>query len=132
MRGQIRQVLEPLLFRLRTNANGFLKDLRYFLFSLVLAAAADAVTTIAIMMREGTEAELHPAVRLVSSFLGPIAGPILGKLCQLAAAVLVTLCFRRYAKVILVVVTFLYAWAAWYNLWGQDLYVPRVVKWLTF
>jgi len=30
---------------------------------------------------------------------------------------------------ILVVTSFLYVWAAWYNLWGYQYYTPRLLDW---
>ncbi len=80
------------------------------------------------MHTDGPEAEGHPAVRFVSIILGPILGPIVGKLCQLAAVLLVTIYLRRWARVILIAVTILYAWATWYNLWGCTLYYARLLQ----
>jgi hypothetical protein len=44
--------------------------------------------------------------------------------------VALTIYLRRWAIYIFVAVIILYAWAAWYNIWGCDLYYPRLLDWL--
>ena len=114
--------------RLRRNARGYLEDCRLLLVAFLIAAVLDLFTTMRFMLADGAETEFHPAIRLVSWLFGPIWGPVVGKLCQFAAALLITIYFRRYAKIILAITTFLYAWAAWYNVWGKSLYVPRLMN----
>jgi len=96
----------------------------------VLAALADGASTAYFMLRAGADAEGHPAVRLVSAVMGSILGPIVGKLCQLIVVVGLTVYLRRWAAYIFVAVIVLYTWAAWYNVWGCDLYYPRLLDWL--
>ena len=114
--------------RLRWNARDYFNELSYFLIVFSIAATLDLITTIHFMLKDGTATELHPAIRIVAWILGPIWGPIFGKVCQFLAALVVTAYFRSYARIILVVATFLYAWAAWYNVWGKNLYVPRLME----
>ena len=114
--------------RLRCNASGYVNEFRFFLSAFLIAATLDLITTMHFMLKDGTETELHPAIRFVAWILGPIWGPILGKLCQFLAALVVTIHLRSYARIILVVATFLYTWAAWYNVWGKNIYVPRLME----
>ena len=114
--------------RFKANATGYFQQFRVLLVLTLLAAVLDALSTIHFMSTEGADQEVHPAIRIVSAFLGPVAGPIVGKICQLLATVVVTIYLRSYAKYILLVVIILYAWAAWYNVWGRHLYVPRLLN----
>lgn len=116
--------------RFRVNWEGYIHECRLFLILTVLAALADAASTVCFMLRAGPDAEGHPAIRLVSVIFGPILGPIVGKLCQFTAVVALTVYLRRWAAYIFVAVIVLYAWAAWYNVWGCDLYYPRLLDWL--
>ncbi len=95
-----------------------------------LAALADMASTIWFMRAEGIDQELHPGIRLAAGYMGPIVGPIAGKLVQFAAILLVTLYARRIAVYVFIAVTIMYGWAAWYNVCGRDLYVPALFKWL--
>jgi len=116
--------------RLRTNWRGYIREYRVFLILTVLAALADGASTVYFMLRAGADAEGHPAVRLVSAVFGPILGPIVGKLCQFIVVVGLTVYLRRCAAYIFVAVIVLYTWAAWYNVWGCELYYPRLLDWL--
>jgi hypothetical protein len=81
------------------------------------------------MRLDGLDQEVHPAVRIVSNIFGPVVGPVVGKVCQLAAILLVTIYLRPQAKYIFLIVAMLYSWAAWFNVWGRNIYVPRVFEW---
>ena len=119
--------LRKIAARAGANFAGYVSDCRWFLIVFSIAAMLDLLTTMRFMLVDGTENELHPAIRFVSRWMGPIAGPLLGKLCQFIAAIGITFYPRRYAKGILVLASFLYLWAAWYNVWGKHLYVPRLM-----
>ena len=123
-----RSSLRRIFARLQANLAGYFAKCRWFLLAFSLAAVLDLITTMRFMLADGAENELHPVIRFVSWLLGPIAGPVLGKVCQFIAAVCITIYFRRYAKGILLLATLLYLWAAWYNVWGKNLYVPRLMN----
>lgn len=114
----------------RENEVGFVREYRLLLALVVLASLADMGSTIYFMLSRGPAAEGHPAVRMVSEAFGPILGPILGKSIQFFTTIGVTVFLRRWATFILIPVIILYAWAAWYNVWGYNLYLPRLVQWL--
>jgi hypothetical protein len=122
----VRDIVE----RFHMNWEGYIQEFRIFLILTMLAALADAASTVYFMLRAGPDAEGHPAIRLVSTVFGPILGPIVGKLFQLTVVVALTIYLRRWAVYIFVAVIVLYAWAAWYNVWGCDLYYPRLLDWL--
>ncbi len=119
-----------ILKRFRVNWEGYIHKYRVFIILTVLVALADAASTIYFMCRTGPETEGHPAIRLISVFFGPILGPIISKLCQFFVIVVLTVYLRRWAVYIFVAVIILYTWAAWYNVWGCDIYYPRLLYWL--
>ncbi len=75
--------------------------------------------------------ELHPVIQLASAILGPVAGPLFAAMGKIAALILVCLLLPRAAKYVLFAASGLSFWAAWYNIGGCQLYVPRLIKWLT-
>ncbi|MAX25732.1 MAG: hypothetical protein CMJ19_14635 [Phycisphaeraceae bacterium] len=97
---------------------------------LCVAAVADLITTMRFMHAEGVEMEVHPAIRIVAHLTGPFVGPAIGKLAQLAAIGLVTLYARRIAVYVFIATIMMYSWAAWYNVWGRELYSPLLIEWL--
>jgi hypothetical protein len=118
---QIRTI-HGIMERFRVNWNGYIRLYWLFLVMIILTSAADMLSTIHFMLIEGPEAEGHPAIRLLAIFLGPVFGPVIGKICQLAVIVSLTVYLRRWAVYIFVGVIILYTWAAWYNIWGQNSY----------
>ena len=124
----IRDIIE----RFRVNWQGYLRRYWIFLVLIILAAAADMFSTIRFMLLEGPEAEGHPAVRLLANIFGPVFGSVIGKICQFAVIISVTVYLRRWAVYIFATVIILYTWAAWYNIWGQYLYYPRLLKLLEY
>ena len=122
----VRDILE----RFHVNWEGYIRECRVFLILTVLAALADAASTVYFMLRAGPDAEGHPVIRLISAVFGTILGPIVGKLCQFTAIVALTVYLRCWAAYIFIAVIILYAWAAWYNVWGCNLYYPRLLDWL--
>ncbi|MFH1718815.1 MAG: hypothetical protein ABIF19_15780, partial [Planctomycetota bacterium] len=116
--------------RFRFNWDGYVRNYRVLLVLTLLAALADAASTAYFMLQAGPDAEGHPAIRLLSWLLGPVLGPVIGKLCQLTALIALTVYLRRQAIYIFAAVIILYLWAAWYNIWGCDLYYPRLLEWL--
>jgi len=122
--------LRNIIERFRLNWKDYIHDYRIYLILTFISALADAVSTVYFMRQTGPEAEGHPAIRLLSWLLGPVLGPIFGKLCQLTAIIALTVYLRRQAPYIFIAVIILYVWAAWYNVWGCNLYYPRLFQWL--
>jgi hypothetical protein len=116
--------------RLRENWTGYWQEFRMLLVLVVLASLADTGSTIYFMLSRGPGAEGHPVIRLISHTYGPVLGPILGKVGQFLFLIVVTVFLRRWALLIFVPVIILYGWAAWYNIWGYELYHPRLVRWM--
>ncbi len=110
--------------RLRENWQGYLWEYRIFLALAVLASLADMASTVWLMHIHGPGAEGHPAVRTFSYMLGPIVGPMFDKAVQFFVLLGVTVFLRRWALYLFVTIIILYTWAAWYNVWGHDLYYP--------
>jgi len=82
------------------------------------------------MLDLGPEAEIHPMVRIASRLAGPVAGPLLGALVKAVAGVVVSIYCRRWAVHILVTVSLISFWAAWYNVWGVNFYLPYIMQWV--
>lgn len=116
--------------RFRENWIGYVQEYRVALILVVLASLADMASTTHFMLSRGPGAEGHPAVRMLAQIYGPILGPFLGKAVQFLTLIGVTVFLRRWALFIMVPTVILYAWAAWYNVWGHALYLPRLVQWL--
>jgi hypothetical protein len=119
--------LDDIKTRLRENWVGYVHEYRIFLALVLLASLADMVSTIHFMLNIGPQVEVHPTVRFAAEYFGPILGPILGKAIQVTVIVVLTVFLRRWAIFIFVPVIILYSWAAWYNVWGYQLYYPRLL-----
>ena len=124
------RTMQDVVERLQTNWQGYVRTYWPFLILVSLAAMADMLSTVYFMIVMGPDVERHPTVRLFSTLLGPVAGPIIGKLWQFAALLAVTVYLRRWARYIFVTVIFLYTWAAWYNIWGYHVYYPVLLHWI--
>lgn len=124
------ECFRPIVARFQANYPGYFYAFRWYWLAVSIAAALDGASTIRFMMIDGADHEMHPVIRLVSQFLGPIAGPILSKLIQLFALFLVTVYLRYYARYLFVAVTLIYLWAGWYNTWGGKLYTPMFFEYL--
>lgn len=118
--------------RLKENWRGYVRRYYAYLLLTTLAATADMVSTMYIMLVYGPEAERHPTIRLAATILGPFVGPIVGKLWQLATVVTLTVYLRKWAVHIFVTIIFIYGWAAWYNIWGWNIYYPRILVLLDY
>ena len=114
--------------RFRENWKGYLWQYGVLVVLTLLASLADMVSTIHFMLAHGPGLEGHPFVRMVSKTLGPVLGPVLGKGVQFLVAIVMTVFLRRWALYIFVTVIILYTWAAWYNVWGHELYDPRLLQ----
>ena len=124
----MKQVIE----RFRSNSHGFWSAHRWLMMAFILALFCDAASTVYFMLHVGPEAELHPAVRIISHILGPVAGPLLSASFKAIAGVCVAIYLRRFARHIFFTVAVISFWAAWYNMWGNAVYTPLFMKWLVF
>ena len=122
------QSIDDLKKRFQRNWDGYLFKFRYWLVLILITGIADTISTIYFMTEMGAENEVHPAIRFVSIVAGPLIGPIIGKLCQYSAILAITLFFRKQAVFVFIPVIILYAWAAWFNIWGSQIYYPRLLQ----
>ena len=100
------------------------------LIVFVVSLFCDAASTVYFMLKLGPGPELNPAVKIVAMIAGPIAGPLLSALAKTVAGILVAIYCRRFAAYILLLVSFISFWAAWYNVWGVELYCPMFMRYL--
>lgn len=114
------------------NSIGFWKTHIWILVLYILALSADGISTIRFMLTEGTDTELHPGVHIAARLAGPILGPLIGVLGKALAGLIVAIYWRSIAWIILLVVSIISFWAAWYNTWGWQYYEPGIIKWWPF
>lgn len=118
---------QDVVTRFRENWQGYVHTYRVLLALTALACLADMASTIHFMLIHGPGIEEHPAVRTFAYVLGPILGPIVAKAVQFFVVVGLTVFLRRWAFHIFLTVIILYTWAAWYNVWGHDLFCPHLL-----
>ena len=82
------------------------------------------------MLKDGPDFELHIGFVFVSRLFGPIFGPLLGGIAKIVAGIIVSIYCRKFAPYILLAGSIISFWAAWYNIWGVNLYTPNILKWL--
>jgi hypothetical protein len=119
------QSVDDVIERIRANWRGYVSAYGIFLILVVLAAAADALSTVFFMLVRGPQEETHPVIRWIALALGPVLGPLVGKLVQIVALIAVTVYLRRWAVYLFVLATILYAWAAWYNILAIPILLHR-------
>lgn len=95
-----------------------LNSCRFLAVLFLVSLICDAVSTVSFMKDIGIEAELNPAVRVLSSTFGHTAGPFLGAVLKALAVMLICLRFRQYTAKILLSGSIIYLFAAFYNFWG--------------
>ncbi|MCK5271283.1 MAG: hypothetical protein KAJ52_01855 [Sedimentisphaerales bacterium] len=116
-----------IITKLKHNLPGFWQANRWFIIFFIMALLCDAASTSYFMQRQGPDVELHPVIRLVSQFMGPYLGPLLGFLGKAVAGLIIGLYLRKWAPYIFITVTIISFWAAWYNIWGHKLdYFPNI------
>ena len=115
--------LDDVIRRIQTNWRGYISAYSVFLLLVVLAATADALSTVYFMLVRGPQEEVHPVIRWISMELGPVAGPLVGKLIQIVALIAVTVYLRRWAVYLFVSAIIMYTWAAWYNVLAMPILV---------
>ena len=78
--------------------------------------------------RAGSPAEPLLSIIVAAHNEAAVIGPAIGKCSQLMGVFLVTLYCRRLAGYIFFATSMLYAWAAWYNVWGHEMYEPILMS----
>jgi hypothetical protein len=123
-------MLQEIIERWKRNWRGFWGRYWWLILVFVAALGCDAASTIYFMMRDGGhENEVHPAIWLSSAVFGPVLGPLLGWAGKAAAGIAVAVYWRRIAVYLFGVASILSFWAAWYNIWGVNIYIPRIFRW---
>jgi hypothetical protein len=118
-----------LVSKFRENYRGFWKDYRWFVVVFVISLFCDAASTMHFMLREGPDVEMHIVIRFISRLLGPVAGPLVGAVGKAVAGVIVGVFCRKFAAYIFITASIISFWAAWYNIWGYQLYTPIIMEW---
>lgn len=94
----------------------WLQRVRFCLPIILLACVFDGITTVRFMTEYGPALETHVGIRLVSMWFGPLAGPVIGKLCQIAAFVLFSKLWPRSTWPLAALIVIGYCAAGLYNL----------------
>ncbi len=126
---------ETTLFR-KTSVRDFWQSYGVLLLLFCLAQVCDGASTIYFLLTDPSAEELHPAIAWAVRWFGPIAGPLLGIVGKVLAGLSVAWYLQRLGRLgpicLFLAGSLLSFWAAWYNVWGVDIYTPRLLHWLTF
>ena len=120
--------MNRIIARFRKNHEGFWQSYWPIVVVFIIALLCDGLSTVHFMLIEGPEGETHPAVYYLSTVTGPVAGPMLGVSLKVMAGIGVGIYFRKYAIYLFVLASVLGFWAAWYNIWGHNIYVPVIFE----
>ena len=123
------RVANPAAARFRNNARGFWGAYRWVVIVFLVSLFCDAASTIHFMVKVGPELEIHPMVRIAARIIGPVAGPLFGALVKALGGIVVAIYCRRFAPHILILASLISFWAAWYNIWGINMYNPMFMRW---
>ena len=117
--------------KFRQNYRGFWRSYRWLIIIFIIALLCDAAGTIHFMLKDGANTEeVHPVINLAAKILGPVLGPLFGAIGKAFAGLCVAIYCRRFAPYILITVSVISFWAGWFNVWGNELYVPNIFKYL--
>ncbi|MGB0582772.1 MAG: hypothetical protein ACPGVU_24060 [Limisphaerales bacterium] len=108
--------LEPYRIALSTDWYEWMSRVRWCLVMIAFACAFDGFTTIRFMVEYGPSLESHLGIRLVSTWFGPYLGPVIGKLCQIAAFVLFSKLWPNCTWPLAILIVIGYTMAGWHNL----------------
>ena len=114
------------------NSKGFCEKYKWPMALMTFALCCDALSTVNFMYESGPEMELHPGVKFFSIAFGIVAGPMLSAVLKAAMAVIVCIYLKKFAAYIIFTGTFVSLWAAWYNVWGCNIYTPLFLKLIVF
>jgi hypothetical protein len=89
----------------------------------VVTASLDAMTTCHFMLLQGVHQEVHPHIRLLGLWLGPVWGAVLGKILQVAIGLVGIIYVRRYARLLLWLASCFYLYASFHNLFFSGFFV---------
>ena len=123
--------LKAIRIRFGRNNKRFWKRHKYITFILIIAAALDCISTMHFMLLDGIDREIHPQIWLLSTWLGPIWGAVVGKIAQLVLGIPVTIYVLKYARLIIWTATALYLFAFWHNLANTDFFHLMTTKYDT-
>ena len=124
--------IKRVITRFGDNYHGFWKDYRFLIVVFVMTLLCDGVSTVYVLLGTGPESELHPIVRCVSRLLGIVIGPLLAAVAKALAGIVIAIYCRRFAAHLLITVSIISIWAAWYNMWGFKLYTAFIFRWFPF
>ena len=115
--------------RLCLDTSGLIDRHRWFFYLYLIALFLDMLSTIYFMQFTGPRAETHPVVWAASVQFGTTAGPILGAMFKVFALCIVCSHWKRVTRPVLCIATAVYLFAAWYNVYAQDIYVNYLAIW---
>ena len=102
--------------RFLQNCEGFYETFKFPITLLVITALLDAFSTFCFMYVLGVEQELHPIVRSLSEFIGPLIGPFIGGALKIFLGLAAIIYIRRFEKPLIWTASLLYAYAFMHNL----------------
>ena len=116
MTASVQDRLKEYRIALTHDWSDWIRRVRWCLPLILVACVFDGFTTVRFMTEYGPALETHFAIRLVSMWFGPLAGPVIGKLCQIAAFVLFSKLWPATAWPLAAIIVIGYTFAGWHNL----------------
>ncbi|MCH9022016.1 MAG: hypothetical protein IID32_04560 [Planctomycetes bacterium] len=116
--------------KIKQDGLDFCRSCRWVVLFFLFALMCDAASTSHFMVRFGTEGEIHPVYRLAGEAFGPHVGPFMGFIGKAMGGMLVASYLRKWAAYILLAAGAISLWAAWYNVWGYQLYMPNILNFI--
>ena len=92
----------------------------------------DGLSTAYFMQRLGPEFESHILFRMAGNLFGPVMGPLFGVWGKIAACGVVAVLCKKFTLYILIAVTLISFYAAWYNVWGTDIHFYEAMNTVTW
>ena len=108
--------LKKIKQRFLDNKDGFFEAYKFPITLLAITALLDAFSTFCFMYVLGVEYELHPIVRELSYWLGPVVGPFLGGALKIVFGITAIIYIRKFEKHLLMAASIFYAYAFMHNL----------------
>lgn len=105
--------------RIKRNAHDFRQSNRIVLFIFFAGLIFDALSTVYFMHKVGITGEINPLVRILTQYIGIVAGPLIAALIKAVVCLAITFYYKKFAAVFLASIGLIYFFAGIYNIWSM-------------